>query len=94
MADLPNIVRGFKVWFASGPDRNDLFADLMYDHDTWGEMEVDPETGKLVVRLFFSPENETRVYSRVFDADGFIETLMEARRGLHKRGIGNPGPAE
>lgn len=89
MADLPDIVRGFKVWFASGPDRDDLFADLMYDHETWGEMDVDPESGKLVVKLYVSPEGDTKVYSRVFEADGLIETLLEARRGLHKRGIGN-----
>lgn len=90
MTDLPDIVRGFKVWFASGSDRDDLVADLMYDHETWGEMDVDPESGKLVVRLYFSPEDDNRVFSRVLEADGLIETLTEARRGLHKRGIGNP----
>ena len=94
MVDLPEMVKGFKVWFSSAPDRDDIFADLMYDHESWGEMDTDSDSGKLLVRLFFSPENDTEGYLRVFDADGFIETLLDASRGLHKRGIGDPEPVE
>jgi hypothetical protein len=70
----------FDITVASLPDREELVAEIYYNHDQW--VEISQEHEQLIVQ-FYAPLN-TNCWE--FSFDQALETLKQAKKKLLKLG--------
>lgn len=73
----------FRITISCPPDRNDLVADVIYDHYQWAE--INQEEGNLVVQFYSYPE----IKNWEFKLDDALEALNKAKEKLLSMGPKN-----
>ena len=68
----------FEVIIASLPDRENLVAEIVYDHVEWAEISDEKLDGNLVIQFYAHPRNK---YWE-FRLDEALEILEKAKKRL------------